>query len=274
MTTSRKTRGAVAIRAAFEEAKAKSRAVLVPYIVAGRPSLEACAELVEKLVESGAGLIELGVPFSDPLADGPVIREATRRALDGGMSARSCLELVRMIRRRGVDVPVVLMGYANPLLAYGVEAFCRDAAEAGVDGLIVPDAQGFAPLHEQATSAGLGVVMLVTPLSSDERIAELAAQSSGFVYAVASTGTTGARATIAEATFDLLRRIRAVAKGVPVAVGFGVSTPEHVAALAPLADGVIVGSALVSLIESDVEAVPGRVAELAGTASLSARHGP
>lgn len=254
--------GAARIRRAFDAAAATDRAALVPYVVAGRPGFDACVDLVGQLTARGADIVELGVPFSDPLADGAVIRDATRRALDDGMTVARVLELVRAVRARGVDVPIVLMGYANPLLAYDLDRFCRDAARAGADGLVVPDAQGLEPLHELAAREGLGLTMLVTPLSSDERIGALAVRSTGFLYAVASTGTTGAREQVADTTVELLGRARSLAGGAPVAVGFGVSTPEHVARLAPHADGVIVGSALVALVEEDVDAVPGRVESL------------
>lgn len=245
--------GASRIRAAYADAGTKGRAALVPYVVAGRPGRDACVELVVRLAAAGSDVIELGVPFSDPLADGTVIRNATRRALDDGIDVHGVLDVVRAVRARGVAAPIVLMGYVNPLLAYGIDAFCVDAVAAGVDGLIVPDAQQFRVLHEAAATHGLGTTMLVTPLTSDERICELAASSSGFLYAVASTGTTGARTDVADSTIDLLRRARDVAGDVPIGVGFGVSTPAHVARLAPHADGVIVGSALVELVERDVD---------------------
>lgn len=262
--------GAGRIRAAFGGARSAHRTALVPYVVAGRPGIEACVDLVGQLVAAGADIIELGVPFSDPLADGTVIRNATRRALDDGVTVAGVLGIVGAVRSRGVDVPIVLMGYVNPLLAYGLEAFCRDAAAVGVDGLIVPDAQQLAELRVAAAAHGLGITMLVTPLSSDARISELAAQSTGFLYAVATTGTTGARTDVADATVELLARARAAAGDVPVAVGFGISTPEHVSRLAPHADGVIVGSALVELAEQDPDAAVARVRDLAA-ATFSAR---
>jgi tryptophan synthase alpha chain len=254
--------GAARIRAAFEHAAAESRAAFVPYLVAGRPTRDSFVDLLRQVDESGADVIEIGVPFSDPLADGAVIRDATRGALDEGMTVAGVLELVRTARARGVVTPIILMGYANPLLSYGLDAFCRDAAAAGVDGLIAADAAELIELDDAARASGLGMTMLVTPLSSDERIAELAGRSTGFLYAVASTGTTGARTDVADATIELLERARALAGGVPVAVGFGISTPQHVARLAPHADGVIVGSALVDLVERDPAAAPSRVAEL------------
>lgn len=264
MTTSTAAaKGAARIREAFQRAASRDRAALVPYVVAGRPSRQECVDLVCALAGAGADVVELGVPFSDPLADGEVIRNATRRALDDGMTAGGCIELVRAVRARSCDVPIVLMGYVNPLISYGIDAFCRDAAAAGVDGLIVPDAQSMQELERAAADHGLGLTMLVTPLSSDERIAQLAARSTGFLYAVASTGTTGARAQVADATIELLDRARGIAGDVPVAVGFGVSSPEHVARLSPHADGVIVGSALVALVERDASEVVAVAAALA-----------
>ena len=264
--------GAARIRAAFEQAASQRRAALVPYLVAGRPSVADVPRLVADVVAAGADLVELGIPFSDPLADGPVIRDATRRALDDGVTVAGVLDIVRAIRAAGVDVPLVGMGYVNPLIAYGLERFCVDAAAAGLDGLIIPDVrlEQANELRAAVAAAGLGITFLATPLTSDDRIAELAAASSGFLYAVATTGTTGARADVAEATIELLDRARAAAGGVPVAVGFGVSLPAHVERLAPHADGVIVGSALVELVEQDRDAAVTRVRELA---SATARGG-
>lgn len=266
MTTATPTRatGAARIRTAFRAARTQDRAALIPYVVAGRPGREACLDLLEGLAGAGADIVELGVPFSDPLADGTVIRNATRLALDDGMTVGGVLELVRAAREREIDVPLVCMGYVNPLLAYGVERFCRDAAAAGVDGLIVPDVplEAGRELREQAAAHGLGMTFLVSPLTEPERIAELADASTGFLYAVATTGTTGARRDVASSTIDLLDRVRGIATDVPVAVGFGVSTPDHVATLADHADGVIVGSALVELVEQDVATAVKRVLEL------------
>jgi tryptophan synthase alpha subunit len=269
MTTATTARGAAAIREAFAAAREANRAALVPYVVCGRPSVEAMPELLAALADAGADVIELGVPFSDPLADGPVIRDATRLALDAGVTVATCLDVVRGTRAAGVEVPIICMGYVNPLLAYGVERFCADAAAAGVDGLIVPDVplESAGELRAACAANGLGITFLATPLTSDERIAELAAASTGFLYAVASTGTTGARSDVAAATIELLDRARAVAVEVPVAVGFGVSTAEHVAALAPHADGVIVGSALVARVEREAASVAAEVASLRAATS-------
>lgn len=258
--------GAERIRAAFAAAREDGRAALVPYVVAGRPDAEACARLVAEIAAAGADVVELGVPFSDPLADGPVIRDATRRALDAGVTVGTCLDIVRSVRSLGVTVPIVCMGYVNPLLAFGIEAFCAAAAEAGVDGLIVPDAGGDARLRAACDRAGLGTTLLATPLSSDERILELARGCTGFLYAVATAGTTGTRDEVAASTIDFLRRARRLLDeaglDVPTAVGFGISTPEHVERLAPHVDGVVVGSALVELVEREPDGASDFVAAL------------
>lgn len=271
--TERTTTGGTRIRSAFAAAAHDGRAALVPYVVCGRPSATTTPALVASIADAGADVIELGVPFSDPLADGPVIRDATRRALDAGMTVGGCLDIVRSVRAAGVDIPIVLMGYVNPLLAYGIERFCKDAAAAGVDGLIVPDAALLEPLRAGADTHGLGLTMLVTPLTDEQRMLTLAQASTGFLYVVAATGTTGARDEIAQSTLDLLERTRAFlersGEDVPVAVGFGVSTPGHVAALANHADGVIVGSALVDLVERDEGAVPAMISRLRGATRRS-----
>ncbi len=231
----------------FSALRNSGRCALMPYFTLGYPEPEASLAVIEAIARSGADLIELGVPFSDPLADGPTIQYSTQVALEQGVSVPRCLEMVRQIRARGVRQPLLLMGYINPLLAYGVERYAADACGAGADGLIIPDL----PMEEaRAVEAacranGLALVYLVSPASPAERIAALAERTSGFLYLVSLTGVTGERAALAAGLADFVARVRQVAH-VPLAVGFGISTAEQAQAVAKLADGVIMGSALVS----------------------------
>lgn len=238
---------------AFERAKDEGRLALIPYIVAGYPSVDESVEIGVALVESGADAIELGVPFSDPLADGVTIQRATGRALQLGVSPAVCLDVARRVRER-VDAPIVLMGYYNPILRYGPRAFCQDAARSGVNGLIVPDLppEEAEELLEPASAAGLDVIFLVSPTSTDERLARVGATSSGFIYCAALSGVTGARKSLSEGLGELIGRIRRTSE-TPVAVGFGISTAEHVRQLRGLADGAIVGSALIDAIDQAPE---------------------
>ncbi|MEO6866541.1 MAG: tryptophan synthase subunit alpha [Gaiellales bacterium] len=266
--------GVERIRNAFTTANDCGRTALIAYIVAGRPDVDACVDLVVDLHAAGADIIELGMPFSDPLADGPVIRRATRRALDDGIDIDAVLGIVRDVRARDCNVPIVLMGYVNPVLAYGVERFAAAAHEAGVDGLILPDL----PLDESEDARRafaaheLSITFLITPLTIPERRDELLIASTGFCYAVATTGTTGARGSIDPRAIDLLADLRNRSAGaVPIAIGFGISTSAHVTAFAPHADGVIIGSALVDRIERGDEPVR-FVSELAEATGTSAEE--
>ena len=227
----------------------QGRAALMPYFTLGYPTPEASLAVIEALAQSGADLIELGVPFSDPLADGPTIQHSTQVALEQGMTVRRCLDLVIQARAHQVNAPLLLMGYINPILSYGVERYCADARDASVDGLIIPDL----PLEEaQAVESacqanGLALIYLLSPASTPERIAALAAHASGFLYLVSLNGVTGARASLPVDLADFVGRVKAVAK-TPVAIGFGISTPDQAQAVAGLADGVIIGSALISAV--------------------------
>jgi tryptophan synthase alpha chain len=220
------------------------RAALMPYMMGGFPDLEASLAIGEAYADAGADLVELGVPFSDPLADGPVIHAAATRALAAGSTLPGVLEVARALAER---VPVVAMCYVNPILARGVKRFARELAERGVSGLIVPDL----PLEESAAvlaacdAVGVALVPLVAPTTPDDRMAHIGAAARGFVYAVSVTGTTGERAELSAGVADLVARARAHAI-VPVAVGFGIATPDQAAAAAAAgADGVIVGTRLV-----------------------------
>jgi tryptophan synthase alpha chain len=235
------------IAAAFSSAKAEGRAALMPYFTAGFPDAATSEEILVAIARAGADLIELGVPFSDPLADGPVIQHSTQVALEAGMTAAKALELVRRLRARGVAVPIMLMGYMNPIVAYGLEAYAADAAHAGSDGLIVPDM----PLEEAAemetacARAGLALTFFAAPTSPQDRLQRIAERTTGFLYLVSVAGVTGARASLPPGLDDFISRARAVAR-TPVAVGFGIATPGQAATVGRLADGVIVGSALIA----------------------------
>jgi tryptophan synthase alpha chain len=255
------TTGVERIAAAF--AAAPGRAALMPYLMGGFPDVASSVAVGEAYAEAGADLIELGVPFSDPLADGPVIHAAATRALAAGATVHAVLEAGARIAER---VPVVAMCYANPLLARGVERFARELAERAISGLIVPDL----PLEEAAAvlaacdAAGVALVPLVAPTTPPARLAAIGRAARGFVYTVSLTGTTGERATVQSDLGALLARVKA-ASPVPVAVGFGISTGAQAAAAADAgADGVIVGSRLVRAVGEDGPAAAGAlVAELA-----------
>jgi tryptophan synthase alpha chain len=239
---------------AFQEARRTGRKVLIPYVMAGDPDMAATVALVPALARAGADVVELGVPFSDPIADGPVILRAGMRALTHDTSLAQILRAVQDIRA-GCDVPLVLMSYYNPILQYGEEGFAKDAVAAGVDGVIVPDLppEEGAGLIRAARAHGLATIFLLAPTSDRGRIARVARVCTGFVYYVSLTGITGARLADTGDVADHLAAIRA-ATDKPVAVGFGIATPEQARAVARVADGVIVGSALVQVIERQVEA--------------------
>jgi tryptophan synthase alpha chain len=232
------------IAAAFEAARGEGRAALMPYMMAGYPDREASLAVAEAYVDSGADLIELGVPFSDPLADGPTIHAAATRALEAGSTLSSALEVCRSVADR---VPVVLMAYTNMVLAHGGAAgFARLAVAAGAAGAIVPDLplEEAEEVREELSAAGLALVPLVAPTTPPERRARICAAAQGFVYVVSTVGTTGERAEVPAALAELVAATKADS-GVPVAVGFGIGTPEQAAEVGRIADGVIVGSRLV-----------------------------
>lgn len=232
----------------FAQLREKGEKALIAYVMAGDPSLKDTEQLVLGLEQAGADIIELGVPFSDPIADGPVIQQAAERALRSGTSVRTILSMVTRLRAK-TQIPLVLMAYYNNIHAFGPERFCQEAAQAGVDGLIIPDMppDEVGPLKGPASSAGLPLIFLLAPTSTEERRTFVARQSQGFVYYVSLTGITGAKLVNLEDVRKNVEKIRKVTR-VPVAVGFGVATPEDAANVAAIADGVIVGSAIVKLI--------------------------
>ncbi len=233
----------------FERLRRENRQGLIAYITAGDPSLERTPALAAALERGGVDLIELGVPFSDPIADGPVIQRASERALGGGASFREILGVAARIRRRS-EVPLLLFSYLNPVLRYGVEAAARDARIRGVDGFLLTDlsveeAGGYV---EVMRAHGLDTVFLAAPTSTAGRRQLVAKYSTGFVYLVSRTGVTGERQSLSDAVRPLVEGMRGIT-GLPLAVGFGISRPEHLAALRGLADAAVVGSAFVRLIE-------------------------
>ena len=236
------------IERAFARARAEGRAALCVFVTAGDPDLETTAELLPELAAAGADVVELGVPHSDPIGEGPTIQASSQRSLAHHTTLAQILELVRRLRAV-TEVPIVLMGYLNNVLAHGEEQFAKDCAASGVDGLILVDSpqEETESLSRACAEHGVERVLLVAPTSTPARVMRIAAASRGFVYCVSVTGVTGSRATLPADLAQLVSRIRRVTS-TPVCVGFGVSTPAQAAEVARLADGVVVGSALVSRI--------------------------
>jgi tryptophan synthase alpha chain len=233
----------------FEDLKREGRKGLIAYLTAGDPSPARTPELVEALVRGGADLVELGVPFSDPIADGPVIQRAGERALKAGTTLHKVLEIAREIRKRS-EVPLLLFTYLNPVVRYGLDRLAKDAAECGMDGCLLTDAsvEEAREYVDAMHKHGLDTVFLAAPTSTERRLKLVAKYSTGFVYLVSRTGVTGEQASLSTAVAPLVRAMRAVTD-LPLAVGFGISRPEHVAELAAQVDAVVVGSALVRVIE-------------------------
>jgi tryptophan synthase alpha chain len=246
--------------------RAERRCALIPYIMAGDPEAAATERFVDALVAAGASAVELGVPFSDPIADGPVNQRAGQRAMAQGMGIRPALDLVARVRAR-TQVPLLIMTYYNLVLRYGPGRFVRDAVAAGLDGLIAADLppDTAEALTDEGRRAGLATVFMAAPTSTPERIRAVAAASTGFIYCVSRTGVTGVRDALPEGLAELLRRIRGET-ATPICVGFGISRPAQAREVARIADGVIVGSALVQMIEErphDIDRVGAFVRELA-----------
>jgi tryptophan synthase alpha chain len=236
---------------------------LIGFVMAGDPDFPKCVEIVLALAKAGVDIVELGIPFSEPIADGPVIQRAGERALRKGAYLPAILDLVKRIRQRS-EVPLLLMSYLNPILRYRLERFCDDAVASGADSVLVTDlsVEEAKPFVAVMRHKGLDTVFLAAPTSTDERLKHIAEYSSGFVYAVSRAGTTGARDTLSGAIAPLLGRLRAITQ-LPIAAGFGISRPDHLTQLAPLADGVVVGSALVKVIEEHPDNPAPHAAEFA-----------
>lgn len=250
MTPPTTQHGRIHIQSTFRALKKSNRAAFMPYFTLGYPDRETSLAVVEAIAPY-SDLMELGVPFSDPIADGPTVQHSTQQALESGTTSRDCLAMLRELRRRGVQTPVLLMGYYNPILAYGERDYVRDAAEAGADGFIVPDL----PLEEAdtfeslAAEAELAFVHFLAPTSNPERIINISRRSNGFIYMVSLTGITGARSRLTEGLAEFVGRVR-TQTDTPLAVGFGISTPQHAVEVGRIADGVIVGSALVNAVDA------------------------
>ena len=257
------------LQSTFARLRAERRLAVIAYLTVGYPRLEVTPSLVEAAAQSGADAIELGIPFSDPLADGPTIQAASQVALKGGATVARALETASAARRK-TEVPLLFMSYLNPILAFGLERFCRAASDAGVDGLIVPDLppSEAADLRRSADACRIDLVFFVSPTSTEAGIEEACEAATGFVYCIAVTGVTGARTELDPGLVPLIETVRRHTR-LPIVVGFGISRREHLEALAGKADGVIVASALLDAIAQSLEDPARRVREfLAGLRPL------
>ncbi len=241
-------RGAARIERVFGELSKKNEKALITFITAGDPSLSATEDLILAMERAGADIIELGIPFSDPMADGPTIQASSERALRGGVHLRDVIGLVRKIRKKS-DIPVILFGYYNPIFAYGTKRFASEAARAGVDGVLVVDLppEEATDLRADLLAEGLALVFLLTPVSDEKRMRLVASRGSGFIYFVSLTGVTGAREKMKADVAGHIKKLRKLTD-LPVGVGFGVSSPEQAREIGASADGVIVGSAIIDII--------------------------
>ena len=245
------------IQVAFQRASDDGRTAIVPFVTVGHPRRDSTPEVVEALSEAGADVIELGIPFSDPLAEGPVIQRSSFRALQNGITPDLCFENAVAIRKKGVKTPMVFMGYYNPIYQMGLDEFCARTRDAGVDGIIAADlpAAEAGPLLEACQNAGISLVPLLALTSTEETIATACKQASGFVYCVSVLGVTGARTAVSQRVQTLVATVKRHTD-LPVGVGFGISTAEHVAEVGRYADAAVIGSALINELESgdDVDA--------------------
>lgn len=258
-------RGVTAWEHAFAPYKETERGAFMPYWPLGYPAPEDTLAYLNALINAGADMLELGIPFSDPLADGPTIQAATQQALAQGTTVTTCLDLARQLRTSGATLPFAFMTYINPVLAYGTERFVRDAAELGADGLIIPDLppEEGEDIEALCREAGLALIYLLAPTSTESRVRLVAQHATGFIYLVSVTGITGARDTLPPDLAQFVARVRRHTS-LPLAVGFGISRPQQARAVATVADGVIVGSALLRADkENGIEGVSTLAAHLA-----------
>lgn len=245
----------------FARLKTEGKTALMPFHTAGFPTLPLSREIIRSLVDAGADLIEIGVPFSDPLADGASVQGTGQKALENGTTPADCIQLVRDLRSDGVTAPLLLMGYYNPMLKYGIDRWVADSAAAGVDGFIVPDLpiEESDALRTACERHGLDLIFMVAPTSTDARLKMVAEKGSGFLYCVSVTGVTGARDSLAANLAEYIARIRSHTD-LPLAIGFGISKPEHVASVGEISDGAIVGAALINAlneVDDDAKATCG-----------------
>lgn len=258
-------RGLTALETMFARTSTEGRAAFLPYFPIGYPDYDASLDAIAAMADAGVDGFEIGVPFSDPLADGPTIQAATQIALENGTTVQKCLDAVASLRARGIQQPMLMMSYLNPLLAYGPERFVQAAKDAGADGLIIPDL----PTEEAAlfaaacADAGLALVFFLAPTSSPERIRLAGQHATGFIYVVSVTGITGQRTSLPADLAEFIGRVRAETTR-PLVLGFGISTPEHVRLVSALTDGFIVGSALVKAGQQGTDAVRQLAATLRG----------
>jgi tryptophan synthase alpha chain len=261
--TLRTHQGLEALNAMFRAAEGEGRAAFLPYYPVGYPTLTDSLKAIGGMAAAGVDGFEIGIPFSDPLADGPTIQAATQVALNNGITVRDCIEAVRTLREQGVVQPMLLMGYLNPLLAYGVEGFVRDAKSAGADGLIIPDLppEEAAIISALCAGEGLALIFFLAPTSSPARIRLVSERASGFIYVVSVTGITGARSDLPTGLRDFIARLRESTDR-RLVLGFGISEPDHARAMNGLVDGFIVGSALVRAGATSPEAVIGLAGRL------------
>ncbi len=247
----------------FARLRDEGKTALMPFHTAGYPTLESSKAIIRSLIEAGADMIEVGIPFSDPIADGPSVQGTGQIALENGTRLRDCIELVRQLRAEGVTAPLLLMGYYNPVLKYGVERYVADCAAAGVDGFIVPDlpAEESDTLREACVTHGRDLIFMVAPTSTDDRLEAAATRGSGFLYCVSVRGVTGARERMSDTLGEYLARVR-THTDLPLAIGFGISKPEHVRQVGEIAEGAIVGAALINALnEVDDDQKPAKAAE-------------
>jgi tryptophan synthase alpha chain len=235
----------------FARAKTEGRTALMPFVTAGYPTMEIAEKTINALVDAGADLIEIGTPFSDPIADGTTVQRTSQISLNNGTRLRDCIDLVRRLRANGVEIPFMLMGYFNPVVKYGIDRYIADAADAGVDGFIIPDLpiEESDRVREAARAKGIDLIYMAAPTTTESRLKQIGEKGSGFVYCVSVTGVTGARESMSASLGEYMARVRQHTD-LPLAVGFGISTPEHVAEVGMVANGAIVASAMINYTDA------------------------